>query len=277
MVADVIAETHESATLVLFTGNDALDYQPGHFLTIDPHQFDALDRWVSFLEDQKGKREPMRAYSISSAPHERHLAITVKEERYLRGITKYPPLLSPLLVKRTQRGMRMAVTGFTGPYTLPDDIEAQTDHLIHICAGSGIVPNYAMIKSCLHEGRKLRHTLVYSNKSWDDIIFRRQLAELEQRYPEQLRVVHTLTRDGEAAGRHLNVHAGRLSRERLRTVIPDPTAVVVMACGPAISRWDRERAQAAGEEPQPRFLESVMAHLKELGVPKDRIHHESYG
>src|SRR5579864_2522874 len=85
MVADVICETPDTATLVLSTGNQRLDYEAGHFLTIDPHQFEELERFVLFLEDLKGRKEPPRAYSMSSAPHEPHIAITVKEERYISG------------------------------------------------------------------------------------------------------------------------------------------------------------------------------------------------
>src|SRR5262245_8201122 len=146
MVAEAVYETPDTTTLVFFTGNDRLDYKAGHFLTIDPHQFEDLQRFTAFLEDLKGKREPPRAYSMASAPHERYLAVTVKEERYISGVTKFPPLLSPLLVKRTTRGMRLEVTGFTGPYTLPEDIESKTDHLVHVCAGSGIVPNFSILK-----------------------------------------------------------------------------------------------------------------------------------
>ena len=138
MVADVIVETPDTSTLMLFTGNDRLDYMAGHFLTIDPHQFGALERFTSFLEDLKGRREPPRAYSMCSSPHERHLAVTVKEEQYVSGSTTYPPLLSPLLVKGTVRGMGFVVTGFTGPYTLAPDISSHTDHVVHICAGSGM-------------------------------------------------------------------------------------------------------------------------------------------
>ena len=43
MIAEVVVETPDTVTLVLFTGNDRLDYKPGHFLTIDPHQFEALE------------------------------------------------------------------------------------------------------------------------------------------------------------------------------------------------------------------------------------------
>src|SRR3954469_24980620 len=166
MVADVIVETPDTSTLVFFTGNDRLNYSAGHFLTIDPHQFEALERFTAFLEDLKGKRELPRAYSMCSAPHERYLAGTVKEEQYVSGSTKYPPLLSPMLVKRTVRGMRLTVTGFTGPYTLPTDIESQTDHIVHICAGSGSVPNFSMVKYALEFHPRLRHTLIYSHKTW---------------------------------------------------------------------------------------------------------------
>ena len=166
MVADVVVEAPDTTTLVLFTGNDRLEYSAGHFLTIDPHQFEALERFTAFLEDLKGKREPPRAYSMCSAPHERYLAVTVKEERYISGSTKYPPLLSPMLTKRTTRGMRLVVTGFTGPYTLPDDISSKTDHIVHVCAGSGSVPNFSMIKFALAHHPGIRHTLVYSNKMW---------------------------------------------------------------------------------------------------------------
>src|SRR5207247_626177 len=85
MVAEAVYETPDTTTLVLFTGNDHLDYKPGHFLTIDPHQFEALERFTAFLEDLKGRREPPRAYSMASAPHEKYLAVTIKEERYTSG------------------------------------------------------------------------------------------------------------------------------------------------------------------------------------------------
>src|SRR5215510_273816 len=146
MVAETIIETHDTTTIVFFTGNDRLECQAGHFLTLDPHDFPELERFTSYLEDVKGKKEPPRAYSLASAPHEKYLAITVKEERYVSGQTKFPPLLSPMLVKRTFRGMRLQITGFTGPYTLTEHIESKTEHLVHLCAGSGSVPNFAILK-----------------------------------------------------------------------------------------------------------------------------------
>jgi len=277
IVSEVVVETHDTTTLVLFTGSDRLDYEPGHFLTIDPHQFEGLERWTAYLEDQKGKREPPRAYSMSSAPLEKYLAITIKEERYQRGVTKYPPLLSPLLVRRTARGQRVVIVGFTGPYTLPADVTSRTDHVVHLVAGSGSVPNYAILKHALTLHPELRHTFIYSNKTWRDVIFWRGLAELQERHPDRLRVVHTLTREQERSGRGPGVRRGRVDAALLRELVPDPTACLVYACGPAIGPYERRAAKERGEEPQPRFLEAALTALGEAGVPAARIKTESYG
>ena len=277
MVADVVAETPDTTTLVLFTGNDQLEYKAGHFLTIHPKQFEALERFTSFLEDLKGKKEPARAYSLSSSPHEKHLAITVKEERYVSGATRYPPLLSPMLVKRILRGMRFVITGFTGPYTLPEDVESRTDHVVHLCAGSGSVPNYSILKWALVHHPRIRHTFVYSNRHWRDIIFRDALRALETQHPESLRVIHTLTREKDAGLLHSGVRMGRLNAALLREVLPHPQSALYYVCGPAISHWDRLAARERGTQPQPRFFESAMAALGELSVPGENIRYETYG
>lgn len=277
MVADVIVETPDTTTLVLFTGNDHLEYQPGHFLTIDPHQFEALERWVAYLEDQKGKREAPRAYSLASAPHERYLAITVKEERYTSGATRYPPLLSPMLVKRTQRGSPIVVTGFTGPYTLPAGVEDKTDHVVHLVAGSGAVPNWSILKHALVAHPRLRHTFVCSNKTHEDIIFRDGLARLEAEHPGKLRVVHTLTREADPERRGPGFRRGRVSAALLRELVPEPKVALVYACGPAIGPFERAAAKEKGESPSPRFLEAALDAVAEIGVPKERVKHESYG
>jgi 3-ketosteroid 9alpha-monooxygenase subunit B len=277
MVADIIQETPDTTTLLLFTGNDRMDYQAGHFLTIDPHQFGSLERFTQYLEDIKGKKEPVRAYSLASAPHERHIAITVKEERYVSKQTKYPPLLSPLLVRRTPRGTRMVVTGFTGPYTLPADIESKTDHLVHVVAGSGAVPNYGIIKDALHRGLKLRHTFICANKKAEDICFRRELDALASANPQKVKVVHTLTRETDERSFTGGIRRGRISDALFTELIPDPSSCIVYLCGPAITPWDKQAAKAAGETPAPRFLESALSLLEKRGISKDRLRHESWG
>jgi ferredoxin-NADP reductase len=214
---------------------------------------------------------------MSSAPDERYLAVTVKEERFVPHVTKYPPLLSPLLVKRTVRGMRLLVTGFTGPYTLPDDIAKQTSHVVHVCAGSGSVPNLSILKFALANHPSLRHTFIYSNKTWTDVIFRDTLTELAAQHPDRLNVVHTLTRETDTSLFGPSVRQGRVSEALLRELVCDPKGCYVYLCGPGISKFDREAAREAGTEPQPKFIETTLQNLLKIGVPNARIKRESYG
>ena len=224
----------------------------------------------------KGKKEPGRAYSLTSAPHEKQLAITVKAETYVKGQTKYPPLLSPFLTYSVRPGMGFKATGIGGPYVLPPDVDTRSDHIVHVCAGSGIVPNYALLKFCLETGMSQRHTLIYGNKTWDDIIFRHQVNELAARYPDKFRLIHSISREKRTAP-GLDIRHGRVGEELLREVIQDPSSCEVFSCGPGLSNWDRLAARERGEEPPPRFLETVLAGLKNIGVPPEREHHESYG
>jgi hypothetical protein len=89
--------------------------------------------------------------------------------------------------------------------------------------------------------------------------------------------VHTLTREEDAKVFGPDVRKGRLDQALLNELIPDPTAPIVYVCGPGISKWDREAARESGTEPQPKFIESVLANLKAIGVPDGRIKRESYG
>ena len=137
-ISEVVVETPDTVTLVM-SGSEPFEYKAGQFCTVDPHQFGVIGGMTRFLEDLKKHKEPPRAYSMASAPHE-PLAITIKEELYEPGNTKYPPLISPVLVHSVPQGSRIKISGFTGPYTFPDNILEKADHIVHITAGSGSVP-----------------------------------------------------------------------------------------------------------------------------------------
>ncbi len=277
MIADVIMETPDTATLILFTGNDKLNYEPGHFLTISPHQFSQLDRWIEYLEDIKGKKEPPRAYSLSSSPDEKYLAITIKEERYISGVTPFPPLLSPILARRISSGQKMIITGFTGPFTLDEKVRRGSEDILHICAGSGIVPSYSIIKYDLRYFSKHRHTLIYSNKDFKDIIFFNQLNKLEEEFPDRLKVIHTLTREINNFYFNEKIKVGRISKEIISKTIKEAESTAVFICGPDHTIQQKKNAKEKGEELKPSFMSSVLSYLDEIGIPDDKIKKESYG
>ena len=268
-------DTPDTTTLFMSTGDEQIEYEAGHFCTIDPHQFGELEHFTAYLEDQKRQREKPRPYSMASAPHEQHLAITIKEERYESGETPYPPLLSPLLTYYIQEGRRLVISGFTGAYTFPADVYERTDHIIHVCAGSGIVPNRSLIKESLHRGDPLRHTLLFSNKTRRDIIYFEEFEVLREQYPDRLDVIHCITREDPAGIR--GARNGRISEELLLEVAPDPSSVLAYSCGPGITPYERRAARAKGETPEPRFVENMVALLQEHGLDKKQIRQESWG
>src|SRR5690349_3634216 len=110
-----IQETRDTSTLYFDKPPGLPPYQAGQFLTLDPRQFPAVAPWAAFLEAAKGRKELPRAYSMSSAPHEAQLAVTVKEEPYVPGIHPFPPLVSPYLVHGIAPGTPVKATCFTGP------------------------------------------------------------------------------------------------------------------------------------------------------------------
>jgi len=276
IVSDVVKETEDSTTLFLSTGQESPEYKAGQFLTVDPHQFPALERWCLFLEGLKGKKEPPRAYSMSSAPHEKYVAFTIKEDIYYPGETEYPPLLSPLLTYRIPVGSKMKIKGYTGSYVIDEAIQNGCDHILHLCAGSGIVPNYAIIKDELNNGSDKKHTLIFTNKTWNDIIFRDVLDELAADYPDKFKVIHTITREESDELGSKGVHFGRADIELIKSQINDIDSTVAFVCGPAITGLEKKKAKEAGVEPTPRFVNTMLEYVGEIGIPSDRVKKESW-
>ena len=276
IVSDVVRETEDSTTLFLFTGQESPEYHAGQFLTVDPHQFPALERWCSYLELLKGKKEPPRAYSMSSAPNEKYVSFTVKEDVYYQGETKYPPLLSPLLTFRTPVGTKMKIKGYTGSYIVDEAVQNGCDHILHLCAGSGIVPNYSIIKDELNNGSDKKHTLIFTNKTWNDIIFRDSLNELAADYPDKFKIIHTITREENSKLESRGVHFGRPDIDLIKSQIDDIDSTVAFVCGPAITGIEKKKAKEAGVEPTPRFVNTMLEYVEKIGIPSDRVKKESW-
>jgi 3-ketosteroid 9alpha-monooxygenase subunit B len=275
-IQKVIPETATTVSLQFDVHGEVPPFQAGQFLSINPHQFKGLSAHLAFLEELKGRKEPVRAYSLASAPHE-PLAITIKEDFFIPKVSKHAPLLSPFLVYSSAVGSRIQVLGFSGRYVLPHDIEERADHLVHLVAGSGVVPNWSILKHALRVHPGLRHVFVYANKTWDDVIFRDPLNALAAANPDRLRVVHTLTRQVDFLGLPPGVRSGRISAALLEEVAPDPARSFAYVCGPAIPPWTRRAALESGVPAEPRFLEAAIAILKGLGFTPERVKRESWG
>ncbi|WP_326569803.1 ferredoxin--NADP reductase [Amycolatopsis rhabdoformis] len=165
-VAEVIVETADARSIVFAVPPEhaaAFEYRPGQFLTL------------RIPSDRNGS--VARCYSLSSAPHEGRVQVTVKRTGFGSG----------WVCDELRPGARIDVlppAGVFGPAS-PDG-----DFLL-FAAGSGITPVLSILKSALHHGHG-RTTLVYANRDEASVIFARELAELAGRYPARLTVVHWL-------------------------------------------------------------------------------------
>jgi ferredoxin-NADP reductase len=119
-----------------------------------------------------------RSYSVASAPGE-PLAITV--ERLEDGE------VSPYLVDEVRDGDVFEVRGPIGGYFVWDGDEPEP--VLLIAGGSGVVPLAAMARQRGRVGSDTPMRLLYSSRSWEEVIYRDDLEQLG------IEVVYTLTRE----------------------------------------------------------------------------------
>ncbi|HXW59988.1 MAG TPA: oxidoreductase [Myxococcota bacterium] len=278
VIIDAYKETPDTWTLSIFVHDNDKDYVAGQFISISPHQFIELKEFIAHFEFHKGKKELVRAYSLTSAPHEKYLAITIKPESFIPGPGVYPPLLSPLLASNVLVGREIEFTGFAGAYVLTPDLRAHTDHAIHLVAGSGAVPSFSIIKDeLIGKNSSIRHTMIVVNKRMEDIIFHKELIDLNLRFPERLSIHYYLTQEQPPVHVGNNYHAGRPSIALVEDLIKDKNRTVFFACGPAITKYQKRQALQNNEEPKPRFMEWVHDVLEKLEIDKKHIKREIYG
>jgi ferredoxin-NADP reductase len=153
-----------------------------------------------------------RSYSIASAPGDR-LAITV--ERLDDGE------VSPYLVDEVRDGDHFEIRGPIGGYFVWDGDEPEP--VLLVAGGSGVVPLMAMARHRARLGAQTPMRLLYSSRTWSDVIYREELETLG------LEVVHTLTREQPPGW---TGYARRIDDELLREVaFPAPETPRVYVCG----------------------------------------------
>lgn len=275
VITKAIQETADTWTLEIFVHENDKNYQAGQFISIDPNQFVELRDFIKYFEHQKGKKEPIRAYSLTSAPYEEKLAITIKPEHFNPGPDAYPPLLSPFLASDFLLGRAISFSGYSGAYVMPEALPQNIKKIVHLVAGSGVVPSFSIIKDQLQNGPKhLEHILINVHKTKEDIIFHRELQDLESQH-KNFKSFYFLTRENSLKLPD-NYFFGRPSFSHIRAIIGGSNECYLFACGPAISKWQRKMAQDP-KELKPRFMEWVQDLVVELKLDPKHFRKEVYG
>jgi ferredoxin-NADP reductase len=184
-----------------------------------------------------------RSYSIASAPGSEALELTV--ELLDDGE------VSPYLTEELRPGDQLELRGPVGGYFVWET--SRGGPLFLVGGGSGVVPLMAMLRHLAPTGPDVDARLLYSSRSWDDVIYRDELTRLEDR----ARIVHTLTRsqpDGWTG------YGRRVDAEMLAEVGPPPS--------------ERPHVYVCGPTP---FVEAVAASLVQLGHDPLDVRTERFG
>ena len=127
--------------------------------------------------------QAQRSYSIASAPEDGRLMLTV--ECLDNG--EVSPYLTDVLVP----GDKLELRGPIGGYFTWEATEGEP--LLLVGGGSGVVPLMAMIRHRVAVSSDVPTRLLYSSRSYKEIIYREELENFAAR-DGSLDVVHTLTR-----------------------------------------------------------------------------------
>jgi ring-1,2-phenylacetyl-CoA epoxidase subunit PaaE len=198
----------------------------------------AVRRWVAGAEER-------RSYSVC-APEGGPLRI---------GVRRVPGgVVSAWLVDEAVPGDVVEVQPPTGRFT--PDLRAGGRHVL-VAAGSGITPQLSIAASLL-AGSDARVTLLYANRHANTAMFLDELADLKDRHPARLELVHVLSREP----REVELFSGRLDGDRLRlllrALVPVEAVDGFWLCGPYPMVEEHRRV------------------LDGLGVPAGRVHAELF-
>ncbi|MBI5392535.1 oxidoreductase [Candidatus Woesearchaeota archaeon] len=236
-ITEVITETHDTKTLRFgFSKDKSISFIPGQFVMI------------AVPTEKNGKQTVVkRSYSVASSPAKDYLDLTVKA---------MPNGFISKQLQDTEVGQEFDITGPFGHFTFN---EKEMQEIVLIGAGSGISPLRCIVQYIQDKELETKATLIYSNKTPDDIIFKKELLEMNdemQNFSLQL----TITRPEEMEKfRQWTGHTGRIDATFLQECIADIKKPYYFLCGP------------------PEFVNAMETLLIELGIDKEKIKKEVYG
>ena len=192
----------------------------------------------------------IRAYTISVAPADRRLRISVKRDG----------AASQHLHDRLAVGDRIEARAPDGAFTI-DTTESRPAVLLS--AGVGITPMLAMLRHIVFEGlrtRRFRQTFfIHGSRTKAERPFDAELAALAQQGQGAIAIVRVLSQpEPDAVSGADYDHRGRIDPRLLKAVLPLDDYDFYL-CGPAA------------------FTQGLYAALRALRIPDDRIRAEAFG
>ena len=237
-VKEIIEETPDTKTFTFWHPvHQSVSYKAGQFLTLIP-----------VINGQKVRR----SYSMSSSPNkDASIAVTVK--RVPNG------LVSNYLCDTVKVGDAIEVMEPMGHFVIePNPMKERT--IVLFGGGSGVTPLMSILKSVLPVEQGSKVFLVYGSRDEENIIFKKQLAELELKYEGRFKVLHVLTKPS-------------YTWTGYKTRINQASTVIFLKQDFAIDIAKAEYYLCGPEG----MMEQVENALNLFNVPKENVHKEHFG
>ena len=144
--------------------------------------------------------------------------------------------------------------------------ENKHSHITLIAGGTGITPMYQLMRAVFNNPNdKTKVSLVFGNKTKEDILLKEEFDRLEKEYPDRFRAFYTL----DTPPKDWDHGKGFITKEVLTEVLPDAKQenIKIFICGPpplykAIS----------GPKVSPQDQGDLSGILKELGYTKEQVY-----
>jgi len=229
VVCGVISEVSGVATLMLTKEDGTVPpFVPGQYVNI----------FFPETRTSEGK-----AYSISSAPSESTLSITV------RAIGEFSNRLCSMRPGDTVRAS--LPYGFFYP-------EADDSELVMLAAGIGIAPFRSMIRHIAKYTLSRRLALFHSVRTLSDAIFLEECTELRQKFPN-FSLTHFVTRDAEVQNEYVIPH--RIEPTDILSRVSDVSRAEFLICGSISFTRDMWRGlRKAGVNEEKLYTEAFFSH-----------------
>lgn len=140
-------------------------------------------------------------------------------------------------------------------------------HIALIAGGTGITPMYQLLRAIFSNPEdKTKVTLLYGNIAEEDILLKRELADLENEYPQRFRAFYALEKPDM---KNWQGAQGYIGKELIKTVLPEPkeSDFKVFVCGPP-----GMMKSISGPKKSPKDQGELTGILKELGYNSDQIY-----
>jgi ferredoxin-NADP reductase len=223
-VVDIIQRTHNVRSFRL-TRPVSFIYKPGQFV---------------FVTVKSGQELVKKPLSISSSPSETGFI------EFTKKLTVHP---FSMALGAMKMGDHATIDGPYGNFTF----EGEFERVGMMSGGVGITPLKGICKYCTDTLSKARITLLYGNRTEEDIIFRKEFEEM-QKLNENLKVVFTVDEAKIGwTGKVGMIDAGMVKKE-----IPEYLNTVFYVCGP------------------PAMVDAMVKLLKNMGIPEEQIRRENF-